>query len=137
MPETGRCPPGFRGLQVPAPSKTVKVPITDDRHKDWNRRRLNPTTDPIDFPLGSAQSRAAAIAMLSHRAITVVDSGTLPIPYEHLPSHKELLRDWKDEGDRYTHELLRENTLHRSAILKDSNEFRHIRASCGKVRRYQ
>jgi hypothetical protein len=67
--------------------------------------------------------------MLSHQPITIVDFGTLPIAFECLPSYEELLRDWKDEGDRYTHELLRDNTLHRSAILKDSNEFRRIRAS--------
>ena len=65
--------------------------------------------------------------MLSHQPIMIVDSGTLPIFYDGLPSCEELLRDWKDEGDRYTHELLRDNTLHRSAILKDSNEFRRIR----------
>jgi hypothetical protein len=102
---------------------------THNQHKDWSAVSSKSSANPGDFPLGSAESRAAARAMLSHRPITIVDSGTLPIFYDCLPSYEELLRDSKDEGDRYTHELLRDNTLHRSAILKDSNEFRRIRAS--------
>ena len=106
----------------------MRTQPTHNQHKDWSVSSKS-SVHPGDFPLGSAESRAAARAMLSHRPITIIDFGNLPIAFEYLPSYEELLRDWKDEGDRYAHELLRDNTLHRSAILKDSNEFRRIRAS--------
>jgi hypothetical protein len=56
----------------------------------------------------------------------------LPVPFESLPSYEELLRDWKDEGDRYTHEQRRDSTLCRCAILKDSVEFRRVKAGAVK-----
>jgi hypothetical protein len=58
-----------------------------------------------------------------------VDFGTLPIP---LPSFEEILRDWKDEGDRYTHEQRRDNTVFRCAILKDSDDFGRLNMSSAK-----
>jgi hypothetical protein len=84
---------------------------------------------PADFPLGSAESFAAARALLSRQQIFIVDFGTLPIS---LVSYEEILRDWKDEGDRYTHEQMRGNTLFRCAVLKDSDCFRRIKASSTK-----
>lgn len=92
----------------------------------------NSDPHPTDFPLGSVQSRAAARAILSRQSFFIVDTGTLPIPSESLPTYEELLREWKDEGDRYTHELRRDNTLFRCAILKDSDEVRHIKAGSVK-----
>jgi hypothetical protein len=65
--------------------------------------------------------------MLLHQPIFIADTGTLPIPGESLPTYEELLLDWKDEGDRYTHEQRRDNTLCRCAILKDSEEFRRVK----------
>jgi hypothetical protein len=92
-----------------------------------NERALrNPKIRPGDFPLGSAASRAAARTILLRQPITVVDFGTLPIP---LPSLEEILRDWKDESDRYTHDQRRDNTVSRCAILKDSDAFRRLNAS--------
>ena len=87
----------------------------------------NSNARPADYPLGSAESRAAARVILSRQPIFIVDTGTLPIPFESLPSYEELLRDWKDEGDRYTHEQRRDSTLCRCAILKDSEEFRRVK----------
>jgi hypothetical protein len=107
---------------------------TRNQRKDLGIWESNSRPRPADFPLGSAESRAAARAIVSHRPITIVDSGTLPIAFECLPSYQELLRDWKNEGDRYSHELLRDNTLCRCAILKDSNEFRRIRAASSETR---
>ena len=127
MPEMALYPLGFQGLREPSPSRRRGTQPTPNQCKDSSVWDSNSSPHPADFPLGSAESRAAARAMLSHQPIMIVDSGTLPIFYDGLPSCEELLRDWKDEGDRYTHELLRDNTLHRSAILKDSNEFRRIR----------
>jgi hypothetical protein len=85
------------------------------------------TLRPADFPLGSVGSRAAARAMLLRRPLFVVDFDTLPIPTEFLPTFEELLRDWKDDGDRYTHEMIRDDVLFRSAILKDSEAFKRIK----------
>lgn len=56
-----------------------------------------------------------------------MDFGTLPIPYEFLPTHEEILRDWKDCGDRYTHEQKRDTVLFKCTIMKDSDEFRFIK----------
>jgi hypothetical protein len=67
--------------------------------------------------------------LLSRLPLFIVDSGTLPIS---LPSYEEILRDWKDEGDRYTHEQMRDNALFRCAVLKDSDNFRSIKASATK-----
>jgi hypothetical protein len=83
---------------------------------------------PADSPLGSARSRAAARALLLSQPIFVVDFGTLPMPVEDLPTYEELLRDWDDQDDRYTHEERVDSTLFRSAILKDSEAFRRIKA---------
>jgi hypothetical protein len=82
---------------------------------------------PADFPLGSAESRAAARAMLLRRPLFVIDFDSLPIPHEFLPSYEELLRDWEDEGDHYMHEMIRDDVLFRSAILKDSEAFKRIK----------
>ena len=87
---------------------------------------MNPKIRPRDFSLGSAASRAAARTLLLRQPIAVVDFVTLPIP---LPSFEETLRDWKDEGDRYTQEQRRDNTVYRCAILKDSDAFRRLNAS--------
>jgi hypothetical protein len=92
----------------------------------------NSSSHPADFPLGSAESRAAARAMLSRQPIFIVDTGTLPIALESLPSYEELMRSWKDEGDRYTHEQRRDNTLFRCAIPKESDEFRRIKEGSAK-----
>jgi hypothetical protein len=97
-----------------------------NEREDWDVCGSNPIGRPADFPLGSAQSRAAARALLSRQPIFIVDFGTLPIS---LPSYEEILRDWKDEGDRYTHEQMRDNTLFRCAVLKDSDSFRRIKES--------
>jgi len=59
----------------------------------------------------------------------VVDCHTLPIS---LVSYDEILRGWKDEGDRYTHEQIRNNTLFRCAVLKDSGDFKRIKSSSTK-----
>jgi len=87
----------------------------------------NSSVHPANFTLGTAESRAAARVMLSRQSVLVVDLGTLPILSEFLPTYEELLQCWKDEGDRYTHEKRRDNTLFRCAILRDSDEFRRIR----------
>ena len=78
---------------------------------------------PADSPLGSAESRAAARALLS-QSIFIVDCGTLPTP---LPDYEEILRDWKDEGDRYTEETMRDRTLFRRSVLKDSDALRRVK----------
>lgn len=84
---------------------------------------------PADFPIGSAESRAEARAILKRQPIFIVDFGTLPIS---MPNYEEVLRDWKDEGDRYAHEQMRDSTLFRCAILKDSNDFKRIKARSAK-----
>jgi hypothetical protein len=84
----------------------------------------NSSPHPADFPLGSAVSRAAARAFLSRQPITILDFGDLPFP---LPSFEELLRDWKDEGDRYTEETMRGRVLFRRSILKDSDDFKRVK----------
>jgi hypothetical protein len=38
-----------------------------------------------------------------------------------LPSCEEVVRNWKDEGDHYTEEMMRGTTLFRSSVLKDSD----------------
>jgi len=126
MHETALCPNGFRVLQAPAPTRMLS---THNLRQDLNLPGSNSGPHPADFPLGSAESRAAARALLSCQPITVVDFGTLPMP---LPTYEEILRDWKDEGDCYTHEQRRDSTLLRRAILKDSDAFRRIRASSPK-----
>jgi hypothetical protein len=117
MPETVHCPNGFHGLRVPAPIRTIP---TNNQREDSILSGSNSNPHPADFLLGSAESRAAARAMLSHQTIFIVDTVTLPIPSGSLPTYEELLLDWKDEGDRYTHEQRRDNTLCRCATLKDS-----------------
>jgi hypothetical protein len=97
--------------------------------KDLNLSSWNSSPHPAVFPLGSAESRAAARTMLLRKPITIVDFGTLPLP---LPSYEELLREWKDEGDRYTHEQRRDNTLFMCAIPKDSEDFRSITEGSAK-----
>jgi hypothetical protein len=82
---------------------------------------------PSNFPLGSAESRAAARVILSRKLVVTVDFGTLPISSEFLPSYQELLQGWKDEGDRFTHEQITGSTLFRYSILKDSDEFKRIK----------
>jgi hypothetical protein len=82
---------------------------------------------PSNFPLGSAESRAAARVILSRKLVVTVDFGTLPISSEFLPSYQELLQGWKDEGDRFTHEQIIGSTLFRYSILKDSDEFKRIK----------
>lgn len=124
MPVMALCPNGFLGLRVLAPTRTI---FTHTQRKDSNS-----SSHPADFPLGSAGSRAATRALLCCQPIFIVDFGTLPIPPETLPSYEELLWDWKDEGDRYTHELRRNNTRCRCAILKDSKEFRRVKAGSVK-----
>jgi hypothetical protein len=104
----------------------------DRRYKDLILPGPNSNPHPADFPLGSAESRAAARVILSRQPIFIVDTDTLPIPSESLPTYEELLRDWKDEGDRYTHEQRRDSTLCRCAILKDSEEFRRVKAGLVK-----
>jgi hypothetical protein len=82
---------------------------------------------PTDFPLASVRSRGAARALLSRRPQFIVDFETLPIPIGDPPTFEELLRDWEDQGDRYTCEQLRDNTLFRCAILKTSDTSRLIK----------
>lgn len=74
----------------------------------------------------SAESRAAATAWLPRQPIFIVDFGTLPIC---LPSYEKILRDWKEEGDPLHHVKMRDNTLFRCAVLKDSDGFGRIKAS--------
>jgi hypothetical protein len=88
---------------------------------------VNSSAHPANFTLGTTESRAAARVMRSRQSVPVVDLGTLRILSEFLPTYEELLKGWRDEGDRYTHEKTRGNTLFRCAILKDSDEFRRIR----------
>jgi hypothetical protein len=90
---------------------------------DSNRCGSNSRPRPADFPVGSPESRAAARALLSRQPIFILDFGTLPML---LPSYEEILRNWKDEGDRYTEETIRDRTLCRRSVLKDSNAFRHL-----------
>jgi hypothetical protein len=129
MPERALCPNGFLGLRALAPIREIP---THNQRKDLILPSSNSNPHPADFPLGSAESRGAARVILSRQSFFIVDTGTLPIPAESLPTYKELLRDWKDEGDRYTHELRRDNTLCRCAILKDSEEFRRVKAGSVK-----
>jgi hypothetical protein len=82
---------------------------------------------PGDFPLGSPKSRAAARAMLTAPPKFILDFGTLAIDAQFLPTYEEFLRDWKDDGDRYTNEEVRAETLFRCAILKNSREMQLIR----------
>jgi hypothetical protein len=84
----------------------------------------NSRPHPADFPLGSAESRAAARALMARQPIYVMDFGTLPTL---LPSYEEILRFWKDEGDRYTEETMRDRTLCRRSVLKDSDAFRRLK----------
>jgi hypothetical protein len=83
----------------------------------------NSRPHPADFPLGSPESRAAARALLSRQPMFILDFGTLPVL---LPSYEEILRNWKDEGDRYTEETMRDRTLSRRSVLKDSDAFRRL-----------
>jgi hypothetical protein len=82
---------------------------------------------PSNFALGSAESRAAARALLSRKLVVTIDFGTLPTSSEFLPTYQELLQGWKEEGDRYTHEQITGNTLFRYCVLKDSDEFKRIK----------
>jgi hypothetical protein len=104
----------------------MKIRATYNRTSNLGPYGSNPRPRPSDFLLGSAASRAAARALLLRQPTTVVDFGTLPLP---LPSFEELLGDWQDERDRYTHEQLRDNSQSRCTILKNSDEFRIIRAN--------
>ena len=108
------------------------IQTVNGQGKDLKLCDSNSRSHPADFPLGSTESRAAARALLSRQPIFVVDTGTLPIPPEELPSYEQLMRSWKDEGDRYSHEQRRDSTLCRCAILKDSGEFRRVKAGSVK-----
>jgi hypothetical protein len=99
---------------------------------ELNPSPANSSVHPANFTLGTAESRAAVRVMLSHQSVLFIDLGTLPILSEFPPTYEELLKDWKDEGDRYTHDQRRDNTLFRCAILKDSDEFRSIKESAIK-----
>jgi hypothetical protein len=94
-----------------------------NQSNDSNQCGSNPRPHPADFPLGSPESRAATRALLAHQPIFILDCGTLPML---LPSYEEILRNWKDEGDRYTEETMRDRTLCRRSVLKDSDAFRRL-----------
>jgi hypothetical protein len=100
-----------------------------DQRKNSSPSGSNSSPHPGHFSLGSAESRAAARALLSRQPITIVDFGTLPTV---LPSYGEILRDWKDEGDRYTEETMRDKTLFRCSVLKDSDAFRRLKEDSAK-----
>lgn len=95
-----------------------------DQNADSDASVSNSKPHPADFPLGSAESRAAARALLSRQSIFIVDFGTLPTL---LPRYEVILRDWKDEGDRYTEETMRDRTLFRRSVLKDSDAFTRVK----------
>jgi hypothetical protein len=96
---------------------------------DASRSGFNSRPHPADFPLGSAESRAAARALMAREPIYVLVLGTLPTL---LPSYGEILRDWKDEDDRYTEETMRDRTLCRRSVLKDSDAFRRLKEASAK-----
>jgi hypothetical protein len=124
MPVTVRCPHGSQEVQARRGMTRSKPMIGQGAKR--HLASAGSSVHPANFTLGTAESRAAARVMLSQQSVLVVDLGTLPIPSEFLPTYEELLMDWKDEGDRYTHEQRRDNTLFRCAILKDSDQFRRI-----------
>lgn len=95
-----------------------------NQSNDLNQCGFNPRPHPADFPLGSAESRAAARALLAHQPSFILDFGTLPIL---LHGYEEILRNWKDEGDRYTEETMRGRTLCRRSVLKDSDALRRLK----------
>jgi hypothetical protein len=119
-------PAGFQDSKSERRIEESEGKSTHNDCNNWDRSGRTQASHPADFPVGSAQSRAAARALLSCQPVFIVDFGTLPIS---SPSYEEILRDWKDEGDRYTHEQMRDNTLFRCAVLKDSDRFRRIKAS--------
>lgn len=96
---------------------------------------MNLTPNPANFPISSTESRAAARGMLSLRPVWVINLGALPVTREFLPTYKQLLSEWQDGGDRYTHEATTDDILHRWAILKDSDDFRRIKAGSSKCNR--
>jgi hypothetical protein len=100
-----------------------------NQNSDLNLSDSYSKLHPADFPLGTVESRAAARAVLSRQPIFILDSGTLP---SALPSYEEIVRNWKDEGDRYTEEKMRGRTLFRASVLKDSDALRRLKEDSAK-----